>query len=72
LRRAGLAWEAQLLDCVLIGSRVSRDSTTGGVHRWHLDQLAVRLAQEELVRCAAAQLPASARRKSRSSAATLG
>jgi glycosyltransferase involved in cell wall biosynthesis len=68
LRRAGLAWEAQLLDCVLIGSRVARDSTTGGVHRWHLDQLAVQLAREELRRCAAAQLPA--RRKRRSSAAT--
>ena len=69
LRRAGLGWEAQLLDCVLTGARVSRDSTTGGTHRWHLDSLGVKLARDELVRSAGALL-GPAHRKGRSGSAT--
>jgi glycosyltransferase involved in cell wall biosynthesis len=69
LRRAGLAWEAQLLECILTGARVSRDSTTGGTHRWHLDSLGVKLARDELVRSAGAQL-GTARGNSRSGSAT--
>lgn len=53
LRRAGFSWEAQLLECVLLGPRVRRDSTTGGVHRWHLDQAVVGLAREQLAARAA-------------------
>ena len=53
LRAAGLSWEAQLLECVLLGPRVRRDTTTGGVHRWHLDQAVVARAREELVQRAA-------------------
>ncbi len=68
LRRAGHSWQAQLLDCVLAGSRLPRDSTTGGMHRWHLDKVAVDLARADLQRSAAAQVRAE-RRKSRSSAA---
>jgi hypothetical protein len=51
LRRAGLPWEAQQVDCVAIG-RLRRDSTTGGesgAHVWHLDQTVMRMVREELV-----------------------
>jgi hypothetical protein len=56
LRRAGFAWEAQLLADVLTGSRIDRDSTTGGVHRWHLDHAAIELARAALAPAAAQAL----------------
>jgi WavE lipopolysaccharide synthesis/Glycosyl transferases group 1 len=56
LRRAGLSWEAQLLECVTDGRVIRRDSTTGGQHRWHLDALAVQLAEEALPLAAAGTL----------------
>ena len=68
LRRSGRSWEAQLLECVLLGPRLRRDSTTGGAHRWHLDEAAVALARTELERCLDDY--ARARMKRRSRAAT--
>jgi hypothetical protein len=56
LRRAGFAWEAQLLADVLTGPRIDRDSTTGGVHRWHLDHAAIGLARAALAPAAAQAL----------------
>ncbi len=50
LRRAGHGWEAQLLECVLAGHRLNRDTTTGGHARWMLDERAVLLARTDLQR----------------------
>jgi hypothetical protein len=54
LLRAGLSWEAQLLECVLAGPRLWRDTTTGGPARWAFDQQVLALAREHL-RAAAAR-----------------
>jgi hypothetical protein len=56
LRRTGHAWEAQLLEVALTGTPVDRDSTTGGHHRWHLDDQLASLACDDLPAAAARQL----------------
>jgi len=48
LRAAGLSWEAQLLETVLLQPRLRRDPTTGGHGRWLLDVEVAALAREEL------------------------
>jgi hypothetical protein len=56
LRRAGFSWEAQLLECITDGRATRRDSTTGGLHRWHLDASVILLAEDELPRAAGGAL----------------
>jgi hypothetical protein len=59
LRRAGFPWVAQLLATAIAGSRINRDSTTGGAQRWHLDSGVLALAEEQLPLAAAQALAAS-------------
>jgi hypothetical protein len=61
LRRAGFSWVAQLLATAIAGSRINRDSTTGGAHRWHLDGGVLALAEEQLPAAAAEALDRIAR-----------
>jgi hypothetical protein len=60
LRRAGLGWEAQLVDCVSIRGYLRRDSTTGA-HYWDRDQVVLRHVRQELP-ARAAQAVAAGRR----------
>jgi hypothetical protein len=56
LRRAGFSWVAQLLATAIAGSRINRDSTTGGAQRWHLDAGVLALAEDQLPAAAAQAL----------------